>query len=270
MALESDSYENNFQVTIKLKVMKKIFTLLLSSLFSLSLFAYDGTRLSISTVTNNMDLKVEIDGKRFTMQDNSITVGNLSEGSHQVKIYRDKKRNAWGFGRRGEDVIYSSYVYLKRGFHSDIVVNRFGKVFVDEQRIDENDRYNEDDRRYNDRDNNYDNGNNNNNNNNNGWNNGYGNVMSDREFNDMKEQIRKEWFENNRLTSAKVIIDKNNFTTQQIKDLMLLFTFENNRLEVAKYAYRKTVDKQSYFQVNDAFTYNSSKDELARYIREYR
>lgn len=274
MALESDCYKNNFQVTIKLKVMKKIFTLLLGSVFSLSLLAYDGTRLSISTVTNNMDLKVEIDGKRFTMQNNSITVGNLSEGSHQLKIYRDKKRNAWGFGRRGEDVIYSSYVYLKRGFHSDILVNRFGKVFVDEQRIDaNNDRYNEDDRRYNDQDNNYDNGNNGNNNNgnnNNGWNNGYGNVMNDREFNDIKEQIRKEWFENNRLTSAKVIIDKNNFTTQQVNDLMLLFTFENNRLELAKYAYRKTVDKQSYFQVNDALTYSSSKDELARFIRESR
>ncbi len=84
----------------------------------------------------------------------------------------------------------------------------------------------------------------------------------------MKEQIRKEWFENNRLTSAKTIIDKNNFTAQQVKEMMLLFSFENNKLEIAKYAYRKTVDKQNYYVVNDAFTFSSSKDELARFIRE--
>ena len=49
---------------------------------------------------------------------------------------------------------------------------------------------------------------------------------------------------------------------------MLLFTFENNRLEVAKYAYRKTVDKHNYFQLNEALTFSSSKDDLARFIRQ--
>jgi hypothetical protein len=49
---------------------------------------------------------------------------------------------------------------------------------------------------------------------------------------------------------------------------MLLFTFENNRLEVAKYAFCNTVDKQNFYQLNDALTFSSSKDELARFIRE--
>jgi hypothetical protein len=58
--------------------MKKIFTLLLSSLFSLSLLAYDGSRLSISTASNSkMDIRVEVDGKKFVMHDNSITISNL-------------------------------------------------------------------------------------------------------------------------------------------------------------------------------------------------
>ena len=260
--------------------MKKISTLLLSSLFSLSLLAYDGSRLSISTVSNSTDLKIEIDGRKFAMQDNSVTLSNIAEGYHQVKIFREKRRNRdWnrdddrnrnddrnrdddrgrggnggGFFGQRQEVIYASSVYIKRGFHTDITVNRFGKVFVDEQRMDRNDGYyNEDD-----------------NGNGGGWNNGYGNVINNREFEVVKDQIRKEWFENNRLISAKTIIDKNNFTTQQVKELMLLFTFENNKLEVAKYAYRKTVDKQNYYQLNDAFTFSSSKDDLARFIRESR
>ncbi len=243
--------------------MKKFSTLLLSSLFSLSLLAYDGSRLSVSTVSNSIDLKIEIDGRRVTMQDNSVTLSNIAEGSHSVKIYKDRRRGGYGngngngnsnvFGRRG-DLIYSGSIFVKKGFHTDILVNRFGKVFIDESRIDRIGGYGQEEDYVDDG----------------GWNNGYGNVMSSRDFEQVKEQIRKEWFENNRLTSTKVIMDKSNFTTQQVKELMLLFTFENNRLDLAKYAYRKTVDKQNYYQLNDALTYSSSKDELARFIRESR
>ena len=238
--------------------MKKIFTLLLSSLFSLSLLAFDGSRLSISAVGTSTEMKIEVDGRKFSMKDNSITLSYLAEGYHQVKIFREKnKRGNGNSNGRKSEIIYSNSIYLKKGVHLDITVNRFGKVLVDERRIDRNDDW------YNDEDDYYDNDNG-------GWNNGYGNVMSNREFDDMKDQIRKEWFEKNRLTSAKVIVDKNNFTTQQVKELMLLFTFENNRLEIAKYAYRKTVDRQNYFQMNDAFSFSSSKEELARFIRESR
>ena len=247
--------------------MKKISTLLLSSLFSLSLLAYDGSRLSVSTVNNNMDLKIEIDGRRVTMQDNSITLSNIAEGTHSIRIYKEVKRNGNGFGfGRKPQIIYAGSVFVKRGFHTDVTVNRFGKVFIDESRIDRNAGFEQDDE-YGDEygddvcdDGDDDDGG--------GWNNGYGNVLSNRDFDQVKEQIRKEWFENNRLISTKVIIDKSNFTAQQVKELMLLFTFENNRLEVAKYAYRKTVDKQNYYHLNDALTFSSSKDDLARFIRQ--
>jgi pyruvate kinase len=71
------------------------------------------------------------------------------------------------------------------------------------------------------------------------------------------------------LTAAKQIIDRNYFTSQQVKEMVLLFTFENNRLDVAKYAYGKTVDKVNYFVMNDAFTFNNNKEALKEYIREY-
>ena len=194
------------------------------------------------------------------MQNNSITLRDLSEGHHSVKIFRERKRNGngngWGIipGKR-QNVVYSNSIYLKRGFHLDITVNRFGKVLVDERRMDRNDDW------YNEEEDEYDDGNNG------GWNNGYSTIMNSRDFESVKESLRKEWFENNRLGSTKFIIDKNNFTTLQVRELMLLFTFENNRLEIAKYAYRKTVDKQSYHQVNDAFNFSSSREELMRFIR---
>lgn len=237
--------------------MKKFSTLLLSTLFSLSIFAYDGTRLSISAPGTSSELQVEIDGRPFSMKNNSITLSYLDEGSHQVKIFHERRKNAFGFGRR--DVIFNNSIYLKRGFHLDITVNRFGKTMVDERPIDRNDEW------YNDEDDYYDSDNGGLNN---SYGSGYSNVMSGRDFDQVTESLRKEWFENNRLTSAKYIISQNSLTTQQVKELMLLFTFEDNRLEVAKAAYCKTVDQRNYYQLNDALTFSSSKDELARFIRE--
>ena len=245
--------------------MKTIFTLLLSSIFSLSLLAFDGSRLSISTVSDKMDLKIEVDGRRMTIRDNSITLGNLNDGYHDIKIFRDsrKKGNGFGFGKKREDVIYNSRVYLRRGFHLDITVNRFGKVFTDERRIDQNDDwYEEDNRRYDDRDNR--------DGRDGGYNNGYNNAMSQKDFDQIKQSLQKEWFENNRITSAKFIIENNNFSSSQVRELMQLFSFDDKKLEIAKLAYRKTVDKQNYYICNDALTFSSNKEELARFIRESR
>jgi hypothetical protein len=233
--------------------MKQIFTLLLSSFFSISLFAFDGTRLSISASGNAAEIKVEVDGRAFAMKNNSITIGYLGDGMHELKIYREGKKNFMGFGRK--NYIFNNSIFLKRGFHTDITINRFGKVMQDEQRIDPTDEY------YNDADDYYDNGNG-------GWGNSeYHNVMGVREFNDLKDQLRKEWFENNRLQSVKFVVDKSSFTTAQVKDLMLLFTFESNRLDLAKYAYCKVVDQKNYFQVMDALTFSSSKEDLSRFLR---
>ena len=233
--------------------MKKIFTLFFGSLLSLSLFAYDGSRLSISTVSKGTDLRIEIDGRKLNLQENGIMLNNISEGNHSIRIYKEKK-NAYGFTKR-QNLLYAGSVFVKRGFHTDITVNRFGKIFVDERRIDRNEDWDTDEGYYDDEPGD--------------WGGvGNSNIMSVREFDLLQKQLRAEWLENNRLASAKVIIDKTNFTSQQVKDIMLLFTFDANRLEVAKYAYRQTVDKKNYFIVNDAFNYNSSKDELARFIRE--
>ena len=239
--------------------MKKFSTLLLSSLFSLSLFAFDGNRLSITTVNNNLKLKIEVDGQKVNMQGNRITLTNLSEGNHNVRVYRAK--NITGFRRSydyGYEIIYATTVYIGSDCQVDVTITDSGKVFMDSYRIDSDNECNNDDQG------------------------GYGyngvdklsgniiydNVMSTREFNQVKEQISKEWLESNKLISVKTISDKNNFTTEQVKELMLLFTFENNRMEVVKYAYCNIVDKQNIYQLNDVVTFSSSKDELARFIRE--
>jgi hypothetical protein len=93
--------------------------------------------------------------------------------------------------------------------------------------------------------------------------------MSDYEFDRVLDNISKERFENNMLRSATQIINSNYFTSQQVKELLQLFGFENNKLDLAKLAYDKTVDQRNFSIINDVFSYSSSRDELARYIRNH-
>ena len=283
--------------------MKTIFTLLLSSLFSLSSMAYNGTRLTVTSVSNNK-MFVEVDGRRYNLDAHTVTISNLRPGVHNVRVLRQvKAKKGWNIDiwSKREEVIYSIKATLKNGYDFDIVVNRFGKVMIDERRIDDTDDwYDDDDDSYDDSDRDNDWGENpadrddkdwdNNKNdrndrdydndpddskNRNGrddrdddYNDNNSRSMSSYDFSQARESLRKEWFENKRLATAKLIIERNYFTSQQVKELMLLFTFENNRLDIAKYAYGKTIDKRNYAVVNDAFTFNS-KEKLDQYIREY-
>jgi hypothetical protein len=51
---------------------------------------------------------------------------------------------------------------------------------------------------------------------------------------------------------------------------MMLFSFEGTRLDFAKFAYGRTYDIGNYYMVNDAFTFETSIDELNDYINGYR
>jgi hypothetical protein len=279
MSLEYFFAEQNL-FTLKQKYMKTIFTLLLSTLFSLASFAYDGVRLTISSVISNK-MFVEVDGRRYNLDGKTVMIRDIRPGYHNVKVYREAKRNnGWKIGNRNkrEQTLYNTRVYLKDGYHFDIVVNRFGKVLVDEIKIAGNDEWYTDDDDYyekdRDRDREYDRDNRDQRDYDDRYDRNNRDLrydeMSESAFNQAKESLKREWFENTRLSTAKQIIDRNYFTSRQVKELVLLFTFENNRLDIAKYAYSKTVDKGNYFIMNDAFSMNKNKEELNNFIREQR
>ncbi|MFM7175994.1 MAG: DUF4476 domain-containing protein, partial [Bacteroidota bacterium] len=90
------------------------------------------------------------------------------------------------------------------------------------------------------------------------------------EFESLKSSINSKTFEDSKMTLAKQATGSACLTAQQVKDIMLLFTFEDNRLEFAKYAYGRTYDLGNYYKVNDAFTFELTIDELNEYINSRR
>lgn len=91
--------------------------------------------------------------------------------------------------------------------------------------------------------------------------------MSDSEFADVKKSIEAKSFEDSKMTLAKQVGGSRCFTVDQVKGLMTLFSFEDSKLDIAKYAYERTYDIDNYYKVNDAFTFESSIDDLNEYVR---
>lgn len=85
-------------------------------------------------------------------------------------------------------------------------------------------------------------------------------------FNDAKSSIVASSFENTKLSTAKTILGTNLVSTDQVIEICNLFSFENTKLEFAKFAYNKTVDRNNYFKVGNVFSFSSSKEDLNNFI----
>lgn len=92
--------------------------------------------------------------------------------------------------------------------------------------------------------------------------------MTDSEFARAKETISSKSFEDSRLSIAKQITRANCLTSIQVKEIMELFSFEETRLEYAKFAHKFTYDKRNYYMVNDAFQFEMTIDELDEFINQ--
>lgn len=277
--------------------MKKIFTLaLLVISYAVHAHPNDG-KMSVTNLSNQRII-VELDGKRFEERtdnyNNLLLIPGVSAGFHSIKVYLlDDSRGATKMGLRKQILVFQKSVNVRPQFHIDVVVNRFGKVWYDELSM-KDPKYVDTDG--NDWNNGRDNGNNPGNqqpggnqpgngyqqpgrgNNPNvppgntypgGYNNGY-RPMNDQSFAALKETLARERFDNSRVTIAKQVIDQNLFTVDQVKQLVQMYSFDNYKLDLAKYAYKNTLNKQDYFMLYDVFQFSNSKEDLAAFIRNYK
>ena len=93
--------------------------------------------------------------------------------------------------------------------------------------------------------------------------------MNPRDYEDAYELISKETFDSSKLSVAKQVISSNPMTADQILNICKLFSFESNKLEFAKFAYDNCTEKNKYYLLNEAFSYNSSKRELDEFIKSH-
>lgn len=94
--------------------------------------------------------------------------------------------------------------------------------------------------------------------------------MTNRDFAEFKQLIADRTFESTKMDMTKSVIDYNYFSTEQVKEILTWFVFESNKLDLAKYAFKNTVDPYNYYKLYNSFTFESSVVDLDNYIKNYR
>lgn len=90
--------------------------------------------------------------------------------------------------------------------------------------------------------------------------------MSSSDFENGKSSITKQSFAESQIKTAKQMTKANCLTVKQIRSIMDVFSFEEYKLEYAKYAYEYCTEKKNYYQLTEAFTFSSSSDSLNEFL----
>ena len=83
-----------------------------------------------------------------------------------------------------------------------------------------------------------------------------------------KVELQDQSFEEDRLEALQLAMKSTCLTTAQAEQLIDLFTFDENRLEVAKYLSDRLTDRDNAGALAKKLTFDSSKMEYRRYISE--
>lgn len=90
--------------------------------------------------------------------------------------------------------------------------------------------------------------------------------VSDDSFESALTSIESKTFEDSKLTMAKQYAKSNCLKAAHVKAIMSTFDFEETKLDFAKFAYDFTYDKGNYYQVNDAFDFELTIDDLNEFL----
>jgi hypothetical protein len=93
-------------------------------------------------------------------------------------------------------------------------------------------------------------------------------TLSNADFLTALALIKDESFDANKLAAAQTISNAHYLSTNQILQILQLFSFESSKLQYAKSAYATCVDPQNYFKVNQVFSFSSSKQELNTFLNQ--
>jgi hypothetical protein len=86
------------------------------------------------------------------------------------------------------------------------------------------------------------------------------------EFETAKDAFKEIKSDVIRLAASKDLIYHNKLTSAQVADLLLLFSFDKERLSLAKFAYTYTMDPGNYNKVTKNFIFNGTSQELWNYL----
>ena len=231
-----------------MKIRLYILALLLMLTAGTNTYAQKSTSLNI-TLHNGNTFAVEFDDYAFTKASEEILIDGIAGGKHYLKVIAEGSTKP----------IFAGYINIPEGYSVHAVIDEYNSFDVYKKY-----KYRKDIRGIDIIDWEHRNGNIDP-----GYNDEY-RVISDREFAELVNIVKSKAFDNTKLEICKLSIDNSFFTTDMVCSLIRLLSFESYKLDLAKYAYVKTVDKRNYIRVFDTFDFESSITDLKNFINNYK
>ncbi len=233
-------------------------------------FSYSQNSILVLKMWDNSYFNVHFNNREYSTANILKTTG-LFEGRYKLTVYRRLHNGK-------ETIIFNDFVDIPYNSIVRTRINKYNQLIIKNiEPVNNNNRnghrrysdnynggYYRRDRPYNDNYNNggyRDNYHNHHNYNNNRRDNRYDNS-NNFDFSGFKQSLTNENFDSNKLEIAKQTISKVQFSSDEIYQILMLFSFESSRLDFAKYAYRYCYDQVNYYKINNAFTFSSSIREL--------
>lgn len=244
--------------------MKMISTIITALSISTCVMAHGPvSTLSVSR-HDGSKIRIEMDGRPVQGYQSFYQFRNLAPGKHHIRIFTFRKRSALAviFGwPPSEHLLYSAAIQLRPGTATQMVIGRDGTVGVREYPLSgilapEYESARDGDRQA-------------------------GRVRSgdfsnrapfyrpmegDR-FRQLLHTLRTERRERRRLSLAIGSLNGQFISTEQLRQMLHLFRHDNHRLELAKSAYPRVVDKQQFRQVYGDLNDRHSREEMAAFLR---
>ena len=218
--------------------MKQISFFVLGLLMALATQSQQNVSEVSIIVTGNKNLQIAIDGRSYTLTSSTIAgnkttvpISNLPSGQHTFQVIRtDLNSNTT------EKI--STVFNLRLGYDMQIKVNENGSLELIETK-----KPNAESQA----------------------------AMNNTDFNYLLRNVKAQGTTAGR---KKIIANafsntKNHFTTYQAAQLLQLVSVEATRLELAKLSYRSITDRSNFYQIDDLFNSDTSKNELESYVSDY-
>jgi hypothetical protein len=255
--------------------MKSFTKKILTSLLCVLLFSNLNAAVLKIREGEGKTIIVTVNGKKYPQNGKVVTINNVPKGVAYIKVYSFRKMPN---GIPKAMLIYSGQIFVKQNYIYRCTVDDFERMDVQEYCcVNQYGNYNYnnpnheahyddyDDNDY-DWDNNYWKGPRRDNNNNPYYPNSR--IMNDRDFSAFKATITNSNFDSGKLTIMKTQLNNTRITSNQLRELAQLYSFESTKLDAAKYGATKVIDPQNLFVVYDVFDFESSKTSFANFISQ--
>ncbi len=233
------------------KITTTIFTIILCSFLGISCFAQSTQTVSITFNGINSTTKnyqVILDGNSFFSNknynstgnnQNTVVINNVGTGKHTIRVNRLSNNNPKYNGTSKKIFVYTKPLIIREGYDMDITINVNGRVQFSENSTSG---FEQSDNKT---------------------------PMANYEFSQLLQSVRSKWSQalKGETVSEAFNNTNNHFSTSQIRQLLILITSENDRVDLAKLSYRSITDSSGFTQLYDIFKSQASKDELNDFLR---